>query len=218
MENSKKSFIVRKKYRKQIELLDNEKAWMLFKAIMKMQDWEVLENADPVISMLLSIMEEERKEDNEKYEEVCNKNRENVKKRWEKKQVQNDTTVYDRIPLDTKNTDNDNDYDNDSKNKKKKINKEKKLFLENVYMTEEQYNKIVEEYWRQLTEDYINRLNNYIGQKKKWAKYTDHYLTILTWMRKAKEKKKEKKADPIQTNLDIDTRPTWMKQAFPLKK
>jgi hypothetical protein len=63
--------------------------------------------------MLLSVMEEERKTDDEKYKEVCEKNRENIKKRRANKKVnesiQNDTTVYDRIPTDTKNTDNDND-------------------------------------------------------------------------------------------------------------
>ena len=127
MENTKASFIIRKKYRKQIELLDNEKAWMLFKAIMKLQDWETLENVEPVISILLSVMEEEWKLDNERYEEVCNKNRENVKKRWNKNttvydRIQSNTNGYDTIPLDTKNTDNDNDiwYINKKENNKKK--------------------------------------------------------------------------------------------------
>lgn len=132
MENSKASFIIRKKYRKQIELLDDEKAWMLFKAIMKMQDWEVLENTDPVISMLLSVMEEERKSDDKKYKEVCEKNRENVKKRWNKNttvydRIQSNTNGYDTIPLDTKNTDNDNDiwYNNKKKDNNKLLSKEK---------------------------------------------------------------------------------------------
>jgi hypothetical protein len=47
--------------------------------------------------------------DKEKYEVVCDKNKENVRKRWDKKY----TTVYDRIRSDTKNTDNDNDNVND---------------------------------------------------------------------------------------------------------
>jgi hypothetical protein len=64
--------------------------------------------------MLLSVMEEERKSDDKKYKEVCEKNRENVKKRWNKNttvydRIQSNTNGYDTIPLDTKNTDNDND-------------------------------------------------------------------------------------------------------------
>jgi DNA invertase Pin-like site-specific DNA recombinase len=39
-----------------------------------------LENTDPVVDMLISIMEEEREQDNEHYEEVCKKNRENGSK------------------------------------------------------------------------------------------------------------------------------------------
>lgn len=203
MENSKKSFIVRKKYRKQIELLDNEKAWMLFKAIMKMQDWEVLENTDPVISMLLSIMEEERKEDNEKYEEVCNKNRENVKKRWEKKQVQNDTTVYDRIPLDTKNTDNDNDYDSD--NIKKKILKEKeqkKKYLDFVLLTDDEYWKLLNIFWQQRLNLEIQKLNNYIWSK--WRKYKSHYFTIRQRNQDFIQEK-ERREKELNTTQHLDT-------------
>lgn len=138
--------------------------------------------------------------------------------KWDEKRKDNSKAQTNTVEqMEQPGTNGTNKNKKENKNIKENI-KEKKLFLENVYMTEEQYNKIVEEYWRALTEDYINRLNNYIGQNKKWAKYTNHYLTILTWMRKAKEKKKEKKADSIQTNLDIDTRPSWMKQAFPLKK
>lgn len=59
--------------------------------------------------------------DASKYQKVCDKNRENVRRRWNKSPLP-DTTVYDRIrphttdtkpyhpiPPDTKNTDNDND-------------------------------------------------------------------------------------------------------------
>jgi hypothetical protein len=93
---------------------------MLLKAIMKLQDGETLENVDPVISMLLSIMEEEWKQDNDNYQKVCEKNRENVLKRWNNTKH---TTVYDRIPLDTKHTDYDSDNDNDNI-KENKISKD----------------------------------------------------------------------------------------------
>ena len=45
--------------------------------------------------------------DAERYETICNRNRENIRKRWNKNNadgIPNDTTVYDRIPNDTKKT------------------------------------------------------------------------------------------------------------------
>lgn len=229
MENSKASFIIRKKYRKQIELLDNEKAWMLFKAIMKMQDWEVLENADPVISMLLSVMEEERKTDDEKYKEVCEKNRENIKKRRANKKVnegiQNDTTVYDRIPTDTKNTDNDNDiwYIKKEITKEKKINRFEEFW--NAYplkkwkkKAEERYNTALKNW---VSEDLLItkakeyaeecRIKNtelkYIKRPEGWIngwRYEDTYITA-----KPKQVKSEDKP------YDFTQKPTLIRPKLP---
>ena len=53
----------------------------------------------------------EMKRDMARYKDTCEKNRHNVMRRWEQKK---DTTVYDRIPPNTKRTDNDNDNDNDN--------------------------------------------------------------------------------------------------------
>lgn len=58
----------------------------------------------------------EMKRDMARYKDTCEKNRQNVMRRWEQKK---DTTVYDRIPPNTKHTDNDNDNDNDSLNNNK---------------------------------------------------------------------------------------------------
>ena len=198
MENSKASFIIRKKYRKQIELLDNEKAWMLFKAIMKMQDWEVLENTDPVISMLLSVMEEERKTDDKKYKEVCEKNRENIKKRRANKKVndsiQNDTTVYDRIPTDTKNTDNDNDIWYINILKENELREDwKRCYYWNVWLKDTELERLNKEYWSNVIEEYIIRLSEYID--KKWDSYTDHNKTIRKRLAKWNVKKKSERIE-----------------------
>jgi len=52
------------------------------------------------------------KRDLKKYEQRCQKNAENIGKRWNKET----TIVYDRIPARTKHTDNDSDSDSDSDN------------------------------------------------------------------------------------------------------
>ena len=50
--------------------------------------------------------------DNDKYQDRCNKNRDNIKSRWDNEKK--DTTVYDRIQSYTKHTDNDNDNEKDN--------------------------------------------------------------------------------------------------------
>jgi len=71
-------------------------------------------------------------------------------------------------------------------NKVKKDNNEKKLYKEFVKLTEEEHLKLIEQLGQALTDDLIERLNNYIGSKGK--QYKSHYHTILTWSRKDKPK------------------------------
>lgn len=63
----------------------------------------------------------------------------------------------------------------------------KKGYGEFVFLTEKEYQKLVERLGQALTTDYIERLNNYIGSKGK--KYKSHYHTILSWVRKDEAQK-----------------------------
>lgn len=58
----------------------------------------------------------------------------------------------------------------------------KNLFLEFVYLTEEEHQKLIERLGDKDTRAYIERLNNYLGSKGK--KYKSHYHTILNWSNK----------------------------------
>lgn len=95
----------------------------------------------------------------------------------------------------------------------------KRRFLEFVLLTDEEYNKLIEKYGRWTIERKINDLNNYIWSKGK--KYKSHYFTIMERLRKENIKPLEKKPEPPQENnndLQIDTRASWLKEAFPLNK
>lgn len=72
-----------------------------------------------------------------------------------------------------------------------KINKH--LYLDFVFLSEEEYNNLISKLWKKLTEELIEKLNNYIGSS--WKKYKSHYYTILNWS------KKETNWNP---NYDID--------------
>ena len=70
----KESFIVRKKYQEQINLLNTEQKAQLLDAIFSYQSTLTLpENRDPLVSMLLSIMIAERTKDDQKYSETLQK-------------------------------------------------------------------------------------------------------------------------------------------------
>ena len=59
---------------------------------------------------------------------------------------------------------------------------EKKKFLDYVFLSDEEYKKLIDKFGNYGTEDYIERLNLYIGSKG--VKYKSHYMTILNWARK----------------------------------
>jgi hypothetical protein len=58
----------------------------------------------------------------------------------------------------------------------------KGVYREFVFLTDEEYQKLVESFGDKETSEYIDRLNDYIGSTGK--KYKSHYHTILNWSRK----------------------------------
>jgi len=69
-------------------------------------------------------------------------------------------------------------------------NKEKKTrILEHVFLTASEYKKLIDRLGEEKTDEYIERLNNYIGSKGK--KYKSHYHTILNWIDSDSKKNKK---------------------------
>ena len=70
---------------------------------------------------------------------------------------------------------------------KEKDNIPKTLFLNFVYLTEDENQKLVDKLGEQIAGEMIDRLNGYIGQIGELAakkKYKSHYHTILNWWNK----------------------------------
>lgn len=72
---------------------------------------------------------------------------------------------------------------------KSNIPSKKKRYSDFVELTEVEYNKLITSYDMSTINDYINKLNVYIGSKGR--KYKSHYYTILSWLNKNNVKKKE---------------------------
>lgn len=83
------------------------------------------------------------------------------------------------------------DSQQDTTNKTKtntKTNTNKKTYMEFVFLLEEEHLKLVSAFGKQKTDEFITRLNNYIGSTGK--KYKSHYHTILNWHNKDKQQDK----------------------------
>ena len=116
MATNKKSFILYCDLIHTVSKLNDEQAGKLFKHILSYVNDENPVTEDLITNLAFEPVKQALKRDLVKYEKLCEKNKENIRKRWDTKKnekIPNDTTVYERIRTDTKNTDNDNDSDSD---------------------------------------------------------------------------------------------------------
>ena len=95
-------------------LLGFERSGILYQNILRYQAGIELLEMDEATQMAFNPIKRCIDKDNLQYLKKCEKNKENIKKRWEKTNIRTNTNVYNSIPTDTKYTDNDNDNDNDN--------------------------------------------------------------------------------------------------------
>ena len=182
----KEAFLIKKEYWNVIQRWKVEQKADLLECIFTYQttgDYHT--ESERVDDMMITLIEF-RNKNNERYDEICEQNKQIALERRAKKKekVRKDTNVYERIRTDTNCTDIDKDIDRDrdidkeedkESNKKEKINKKK--FLEFVLLTEEEHSKLIEKFWQKHTDELIDKLNNYIWST--WKRYKSHYYTIL---------------------------------------
>jgi hypothetical protein len=87
----------------------------------------------------------------------------------------------------------------------KPINNTKELYIrygEFVQMKETEYNKLVEEFGKDGTDERIERLDLYKGSTGK--KYKDDYRTILSWERRNNQSKPKNKKEINWEGFDLD--------------
>jgi len=99
---------------------------------------------------------------------------------------------------------------NDDNNPQSKVkesiveeNKVKKKYMDTVFLTDDEYKKLIEELGEPLTKEYIKDLSLYIQSKGK--KYKSHYATILTWNRNDIKKGVNRNGRNISNNKRTET-------------
>lgn len=98
----KKNFLLSTEHCEIIDSLNDEDCGKLFKGIYNY----VLFNDSKLEGYLKTIFIPFRQfieKNEETYQKICERNKENIKKRWEKEKIPSDTTVYESIPDDTDN-------------------------------------------------------------------------------------------------------------------
>lgn len=93
------------------------------------------------------------------------------------------------------------------KAKKEKVPKSKYGAFENVLLTDDEYNKLKEQY--SDLDERIERLSEYIASSGK--SYKSHYATILSWARKDSERPQQVARMPYQRPRREAPMPEWAK-------
>lgn len=136
----------------------------------------------------------------------------NAKKNWE--------IVWNQNKIKTKSKDNQTERKEKIKIKNKNIKEEiiKKKYLEFVYLSDEEYKKLLDIFWQTKLNQAIENLNNYIGTyPEKWKKYSSHYHTIRKWNQEfIQEMEKRKKETETIKQSDLPTQ--WLLWTIQLRR
>lgn len=187
---------------KEFNMLSDEQAGKLIKGIFEYgATGEELNSDDLTVNILFSVIKAQLDEVANKYDEKCRKNKEIATNRERKKREskstnvderadvdedehersQESTNVHERVISSTKST---NTKTNTKTKTKTNNNADALLYgtFSNVSLTKEEHSKLVNDYGRNRTEEYIDRVDTYCERTGK--SYPDCYLTIREWMRK----------------------------------
>lgn len=176
----KNSFLIYLDYEEQFNLLSNEEIGILMKAIIQYEKTKEIPILDGMVKMAFSFIKTQLDRDREKYQEKCEKNKENARKRWNAKNA----NASDGKIRNAKHTDNDDEDDNDDDNDIKKKNKKRKKFIKptieevKIYCMQRQ-NHIDTQYFY----DYYERNGWKVGKNP----MVDWQATIRTWERNNKK-------------------------------
>ena len=214
----KKSFILYADYIKHISKLTDEEAGRLFKAIFDYVNSGETPNLDGMAAMAFSFISNQLDNDLQKYEEICKKRAENIKKRWDKAR---ENTKENSNFCNTNDTDNDidsdidnvNDIDSDSDSGSVLHNIRPRGKHNTINITQNQYDDLCGKYGQAVINQYINRIDEYLFENKK-KPYSNHYQTIIKWL----ESDKIKPLSSASTSYDLDAMYEHQMQKFYAEK
>lgn len=192
----KESFILYHSFYPPIKEMSLEDKGRLFEAIFSYHREGIVPELPEGVNIAFQFMKCQFERNALKYEKICQRNKENIGKRWEKNidktDLPNDTkntTGISGIPNDTKNTDNDNDNDNDIK--EESIKKKNPRFsppslseIQNYFtqLANERGLKINTAQEAEKYESFYTSKGWYVGKNK----MVDWRAAVRTWLKNVK--------------------------------
>ena len=122
----KKTLILFTELKEVFDTLSDEQAGQLIKAIFEYEQTNILPDLQGLLKIVFIPIRQSIDRNRVKYDNVCERNKENIGKRWNKNNTKN-TSGKIGINKNTKNTDKDNDKDKDSDNNNVNNIEERKL-------------------------------------------------------------------------------------------
>ena len=193
----KNSFVLYLDYAEHFELLTDEELGKLTRAIMAYETDRTLPAFDGALKMAFSFMKSNLDRDNEKWLAKSRKNSQNgarggrPKAALEENQtVKEESEKSERFSEEPKKAVNvtgtvivtDTVTDNVTDTEKKKNKKEKSKYADDVFMTEDEYQKLCDRFGKPEANSKIEDLSLWKGSKGKKTK--DDYKTLCTWFKK----------------------------------
>ncbi len=230
----KKSFLVYHDTKKMIDVLTDEQAGRLFKALFNFAIYgEVTDfSKDGMLFMAFGFMSAQMERDGIKYEKKCEKNRQIAMEREKKKREKNSTNVNERTRTYTNSTDTDTETDNDTDTEKdtdtdtdtetdtnklsdksghtpKSSKSKKRKFGEygHVRLTDEEYQRLCDDYGQETVNSYIAKCDEYCEIKPKT--YGNYNLAIRNWLNRDNIRKRSDNCEssPIYRSPDPSDAP-----------
>ena len=177
MAKDKKGFMLYADQKEVVNELPDDIAGKLFKHIYSYVNDENPETDNLLIKVAFAPIKHQLKRDLKKYEAICKKNTDNIRKRWNKK----DTTEYDRIETNTKHTDKGTDTDTGKDKIKHKYGE-----YSHVLLTDKQFKDL-----KGKVDDrnkWIKELDEAIEEKGNIWHIKNFYLAAIKWYKKDLEK------------------------------
>lgn len=111
----RESFVMYTNYSRKIKLLTIEQRGILLTAILAYEAGEDIPQLDDMTTMAFEFIKDDLDANRRRYEDTCNKNRENAQKRWQNKK-KSDATASDRNRVDANHADNEYEYEYEYEN------------------------------------------------------------------------------------------------------
>lgn len=207
----KKSFLMYDNYGAMFQMLPDEMAGKLIKAIFAYRENGALMVEDPALKAVMAMVVDRMQEDEESYAETCERRRKAVENRWAKRKevntevfdsIQEDTSVYASIQENTNDTDSDSDSDIYKKEKKESKKKEKQKAF--IPPTLEEVKAYVKEKGYTFSPDAFVGYYGSNGWMVGRTKMKDWKSACVTWQSKEAKKPVAKKPNWNLENRDYD--------------